>query len=111
MVQNFECCFVYYRFSFPEGLVFQFKDVQYFLQFFVGDGAFADAYLAVKGVLSCGGDYLLRIGNAHDFAPAAIYLLCLQLMPYRVYEPISQYPKAQMRHGAFIAFMVNGAQV
>ena len=58
MVQNFECRFVYYRFSFPEGLVFQFQDVQYFLQFFVGDGAFADAHLPVKGDLVCGADSL-----------------------------------------------------
>jgi hypothetical protein len=49
---------VYYRFSFPEGLVFQFQDIPYFLQLFAGDGVSAVADLPVKGVLVCGGDSL-----------------------------------------------------
>jgi hypothetical protein len=100
---------VYYKLSFPEGLVFQFQDVQYLLQFFVWDGAFTDTHLLVKDLLNCGGDHLLRIGNVYDFAPTAVYLLVLQLVHNRIYEPISKYPNVQVRHVAFVAFMVNGA--
>ncbi len=38
--------------------MFQFQNVQYILQFFVGDGAFADAHLRVEGVSVCGVDSL-----------------------------------------------------
>jgi hypothetical protein len=58
---------VYYRFSFPEGLVFRFQDIPYFLKFFALDGAFAVADLPVKGVLVCGTDSLWENKNISLF--------------------------------------------
>jgi hypothetical protein len=47
--------------------VFQLQDVKYIFQFFVGDGAFADAQLPVEGVLVCGVDSLWNNKNISLF--------------------------------------------
>ena len=90
--------------------MFQFKDVLYLLQFFVAHGALPDVNLSVKGVLAWGGDQFMRIFNAHDFAKTDVYLLDLQLVTYRVYDPIGPHQKVQVCYGDFVAFLKEGAQ-
>ncbi|TVQ05607.1 MAG: hypothetical protein EA359_02820, partial [Balneolaceae bacterium] len=107
----FEYRFVYYGFSFHEGII---SISQCLIDFFyLGFGLGASSYgnNLIKGILSARCNHLLSVGNPEDLLPTVVDPLFFELVTNGVYQPIGQQPQVNVSNGRIIVFVVDWAKV